>query len=153
MGFLKFFKKKTFGTYGLLLCMLISCTNLNSEIVLKDLSAEEIYSKAQKEFDFGDKVKAAELFLEIERIYPYSGLAKRALLMNAVALLEEKDYEASRVSAARFIRFYPADEDTPYAYYLIALSYYDQIDDLNNSNLYVVSMCNSKITHKLIKVN
>ena len=31
--------------------------------------------------------------------------------------------------------------------------YYDQIDDLNNSNLYVVSMCNSKITHKLIKVN
>jgi len=135
MGFLKFFKKKTFGTYGLLLCMLISCTNLNSEIVLKDLSAEEIYSKAQKEFDFGDKVKAAELFLEIERIYPYSGLAKRALLMNAVALLEEKDYEASRVSAARFIRFYPADEDTPYAYYLIALSYYDQIDDIGRDQV------------------
>jgi len=115
--------------------MLISCTNLNSEIVLKDLSAEEIYSKAQKEFDFGDKVKAAELFLEIERIYPYSGLAKRALLMNAVALLEEKDYEASRVSAARFIRFYPADEDTPYAYYLIALSYYDQIDDIGRDQV------------------
>ena len=31
--------------------------------------------------------------------------------------------------------------------------YYEQIEDLNNSNLYIVSMCNSKITHKLIKVD
>ena len=36
---------------------------------------------------------------------------------------------------------------------LIKDEYYDQIEDLNNSNLYTVSMCNSKITHKLIKVD
>ena len=36
---------------------------------------------------------------------------------------------------------------------LINEEYYTQIDDLNNSNLYVVSICDSKITHKLIKVN
>ena len=36
---------------------------------------------------------------------------------------------------------------------LINDEYYEQIEDLNNSNLYIVSMCNSKITHKLIKVD
>ncbi len=30
---------------------------------------------------------------------------------------------------------------------------YDQIDDLNNSNLYVVNLCDSSLSHSLIKVN
>ena len=30
---------------------------------------------------------------------------------------------------------------------------YSQIDDLNNSNLYIVSLCDSSISHSLIKVN
>ena len=30
---------------------------------------------------------------------------------------------------------------------------YTQIDDLNNSNLYIVNLCDSSISHRLIKVN
>ena len=130
MAFLRVFKKQTFWIFGFFLCILIGCTSSNNETKLEDLSAKEIYAKAKKEFDDGDKVKAAELFLDIERLYPYSGLVKRALLMSAVALHHEKDYESSRGSAVRFITFYPADADTPYAYYLIALSHYDQIDEI-----------------------
>ena len=36
---------------------------------------------------------------------------------------------------------------------LIGEDYYDQIDDLNNSNLYIVSLCNNGLTHKLITVD
>ena len=36
---------------------------------------------------------------------------------------------------------------------LIDNDYYPQIDDLNNSNLYIVSVCGSTVTHKLIKVD
>ena len=36
---------------------------------------------------------------------------------------------------------------------LIGEDYYDQIDDLNNSNLYIVSLCNNSLTHKLITVD
>lgn len=36
---------------------------------------------------------------------------------------------------------------------LIDYEYYQQIDDFNNSNLYVVSICESNVTHKLIKVD
>ena len=37
--------------------------------------------------------------------------------------------------------------------YLINEKYYEQIDDLNNSNLYIVSICNSGLNHKLITVD
>jgi len=39
-----------------------------------------------------------------------------------------RDYENARAAAQRFLDFYPADEDAAYAQYLLALSYYDQID-------------------------
>ena len=36
---------------------------------------------------------------------------------------------------------------------LIDEGYYDKIDDLNNSNLYIVSLCNNGLTHKLITID
>ena len=115
---------------GLTLLFVLGCLNIDEDIVLEDLSAREIFINAEKAWGNGDNEKAAELFLEIERIYPYSELAKQALLNNAIVLQLEKDYEGSRLSANRFITFYPADKNTPYAYYLLALSYYDQIDEI-----------------------
>ena len=115
---------------GLTLLSVLGCVNIDEDIVLEDLSAREIFINAEKAWGNGDNEKAAELFLEIERIYPYSELAKQALLNNAIVLQLEKDYEGSRLSANRFITFYPADKNTPYAYYLLALSYYDQIDEI-----------------------
>ena len=115
---------------GLTLLFVLGCVNIDEDIVLEDLSARELFINAEKAWGNGDNEKAAELFLEIERIYPYSELAKQALLNNAIVLQLEKDYEGSRLSANRFITFYPADKNTPYAYYLLALSYYDQIDEI-----------------------
>ncbi len=66
----------------------------------------------------------------MERLYPYSEWAKRALIMQAFAFHRDRDYEASRATAQRYIDLYPADEDAAYAQYLLALSYYDQIDDV-----------------------
>jgi len=36
---------------------------------------------------------------------------------------------------------------------LISENVYSQIDDLNNSNLYVVNICESGISHKLLKID
>jgi len=66
----------------------------------------------------------------VERLYPYSEWAKRALIMQAFAFHSDRDYENSRAAAQRYIDFYPAEEDAAYAQYLLALSYYDQIDDI-----------------------
>jgi len=98
---------------------------------LESYSAEELYKQA--EFELASRParkadKAAELFAEVERLYPYSEWAKRALIMQAFSYQKAKDYENSRSAAQRFLDFYPADEDAAYAQYLLALSYYDQID-------------------------
>ena len=97
---------------------------------LESFSAEEIYKKA--EFQLADEkpTEAAKFFGEVERLYPYSDWARRALIMQAYSYHRDEDYENSRASAQRYIDFYPAEDDAAYAQYLLALSYYDQIDDV-----------------------
>lgn len=95
---------------------------------LENYSAEEIFTRGEYELEGGKAEEAARYFGEVERLYPYSEWAKRALIMQAMAYHRDKDYENSRASAQRFIDFYPVDDDAAYAQYLLALSYYDQID-------------------------
>lgn len=100
------------------------------DVPLETLAPDEIYQKAEVELEQGDADEAIRFFNEIERLYPYSEWAKRALIMSAFAYHADRDYEQSRATAQRFLDFYPADEDAPYAQYLLAISYYDQIDQV-----------------------
>ena len=95
---------------------------------LDRFTAEQIFERGEYELSREDAEDAAFYFGEVERLYPYSEWAKRALIMQAYAYHQDKDYENARASAQRFIDFYPADDDAAYAQYLLALSYYDQIE-------------------------
>lgn len=100
------------------------------EIPLETYSAEQIYERGEFELNRRQPEEAAFYFAEIERLYPYSEWAKRALIMQAFAYHQDKDYPNSRSAAQRFIDFFPDDDDAAYAQYLLALSYYDQIDEV-----------------------
>jgi outer membrane protein assembly factor BamD len=115
---------------GSALLVLAACGRGNDELAIEDQSAEQIFTRGEYQLEVGKADDAAELFGEVERLYPYSELAKRALIIQAFAYHEDNDYENSRASAQRYIDFYPADEDAAYAQYLLALSYYDQIDEV-----------------------
>jgi outer membrane protein assembly factor BamD len=93
-------------------------------------SPEQIFERGEFELSRNRTDDAAYYFSEIERLYPYSTWAKRALIMQAFSYHSGRDYENSRAAAQRYIDFYPADEDAAYAQYLLALSYYDQIDEV-----------------------
>lgn len=112
--------------------LLAGCGSFDSrpKVPLENYSAEEIFQRGEFELNRGREDDAAFYFGEIERLYPYSEWAKRALIMQAFAYHKDRDYPNSRSSAQRFIDFYPADEDAAYAQYLLALSYYDQIDEI-----------------------
>ncbi|OAN84342.1 competence protein ComL [Jannaschia sp. EhC01] len=105
-------------------------TARNASIPLEELDAETIYQQAEFQLENGRPDDAAELFIEVERLHPYSTWAERALIMAAFAYHEDGDYEAARVAAQRYLDFYPGNEDAAYAQYLLALSYYDQIDQV-----------------------
>lgn len=113
------------------LTLLMACGgNSTKDIPLETFTPEEIYTRAEFDLEDGDPEEAARLFGEVERLYPYSEWAKRALIMQAFSYHRDQDYENSRISAQRYIDFYPAEEDVAYAQFLLALSYYDQIDEV-----------------------
>ncbi|WP_135503529.1 outer membrane protein assembly factor BamD [Roseovarius aestuariivivens] len=115
--------------------VLSGCGGINAqvergEINYENFTAEQIYGRAEYDLARGDEELAATIFAEVERLYPYSEWAKRALIMQAYAYHQAEDYENSRSAAQRYIDFYPSDSDAAYAQYLLALSYYDQIDEV-----------------------
>ncbi len=97
----------------------------------ESLTAEQLYQRGEVELATARKAEDALIFFEdVERLYPYSEWAKRAVIMQAFAQHKAKNYEEARLAAQRYLDFYPGGEDEAYAQYLMALSYYDQIDEV-----------------------
>ena len=91
---------------------------------------ETLYASAKQRLDTGNAPLAAALFDEVERQHPYSPWARRAQLMSSFSYYVARDYNKAIASAQRFLSIHPGNKDAPYAYYLIALSYYEQISDV-----------------------
>ncbi|PKP93102.1 MAG: outer membrane protein assembly factor BamD [Alphaproteobacteria bacterium HGW-Alphaproteobacteria-16] len=89
-----------------------------------------LYSAAKTRLDRGQYKLAAALFDEVERQHPYSIWARRAQLMGAFSYYLDKNYTQAIQSSQRFLAVHPGNRDAPYAYYLIALSYYEQVSDV-----------------------
>ncbi len=80
--------------------------------------AEHNYKEAAKQFD------------EVERQHPYSIWATKAELMSAYAHYQGNEYQETINALNRFIQLHPGNRDIAYAYYLKALSYYEQVTDV-----------------------
>tara|TARA_B100000683_G_scaffold265884_1_gene297457 strand:+ start:1327 stop:2172 length:846 start_codon:yes stop_codon:yes gene_type:complete len=119
-----------FLIFALISLLFSSCSDGQNNIgisVSEDKAAEEIFNSGERELIRRRYNDAAEKFKEVERLYPYSDWAKRALIMQVYTFHKGKEYENVVSAANRFIEFHPKDKDIPYAYYLIGLSYYDQV--------------------------
>lgn len=91
---------------------------------------ETIYSNALRSLDRRTWVVAAAQFDEVQRQHPYSPWAQRAMLMAAYARYRARDYTKAVSSAEEYIALHPGGDGAPYAYYLIAISHFDQIIDV-----------------------
>lgn len=100
------------------------------EVKLEDRQPDDIFAEAMRQLDAGNAAEAAPLFDEVERLYPYSSWAKRAMIMSAFAYYRAQRFDLAEQAARRYLDFYPADKDAAYAQYIIGLSYYDQIVDV-----------------------
>ena len=103
----------------------------NEDVAYVARDVESLYAEAQRRLDRGNTLVAAALFDEVERQHPYSPWARRAQLMSAFSYYVARDYNKAIQNAQRFLSIHPGNKDAPYAYYLIALSYYEQISDVN----------------------
>ncbi len=92
---------------------------------------ELIYSDAWKQIDRENWLQAGRQFDEVERQHPYSVWARRAILMSAYCYYEGNRYTEAIDAATRFIQLHPGNKDVPYAYYLKAVSLYEQIGNVD----------------------
>ena len=100
----------------------------DTRYVARDVNT--LYRAAQDRLDQGNYRIAAALFDEVERQHPYSPWARRAQLMSSFSYYMDREYTPAIESAQRFLAIHPGNKDAAYAYYLIGLSYYEQISDV-----------------------
>ena len=125
-------KRYIMGIFAALSLMMVGCSNSDNADIdgQADAPVDQLYNDALNTVLAGDVDLAAPKFEEVERQHPYSIWAVRAQIMAAWSFYQSNQYAQAEASLDRFIELYPADPLTQYAYYLKALSYYEQIVDV-----------------------
>ena len=121
----------------LIICLvfLFSCAQKSEEISTRiegdSLEAQmiEAYNAGVAALEQGDILFATKKFNEAELLFPQSEWAPKASLMASYAYWKEAYYKNSVEELKRFIKLYPKNENLNYAYYLLAMNYYDSIVD------------------------
>jgi len=117
-------------------CALVSCVNNSEKEVTKvilnndiELEMIEAYNEGILALESGDAQYASKKFNEAELLFPQSEWAPKSLLMSAYAYWSQQYYRNSIAELKRFIEVYPTNQNLDYAYYLLAMSYYESIAD------------------------
>ena len=128
----------------LIFLIVFSCSSKKiEEIEYVDREVDEIYNSAIDLMNNERFISAAEEFNEVERQHPYSIWATRAQIMSAYVKYKVQDYDVAIGAAQRYIDLHPGADDVDYAYYLIALCYYERINDVKRDQSYTVQALNS----------
>ena len=109
--------------------MVFSCAKKKEEV----LTGESSYIKAKKLLDEKNYAEAAKEFEKIDDDFPFSKWATKSQKMAVYAFYKNKDYADVARAVDDFIRINPSNETIPYMYYMKALSYYDQIPDIERA--------------------
>jgi outer membrane protein assembly factor BamD len=114
------------------LTLLAGCASKKKgELTYISRDVETLYNLASDTLAKKDYTQAGLIFDEVERQHPYSVWARRAQLMSAFSYYKASKYDEAVLAGQRFLSLHPGNKDAPYAYYLIAVSYYEQISDVS----------------------
>ncbi|WP_339631765.1 outer membrane protein assembly factor BamD [uncultured Sneathiella sp.] len=112
---------------GILLLLLVTGCSSNEPEAYVERPVEELYNQALADLNSENYLEAARNFDEVERQRPYSIWSTKAQIMSAFAYYQSNEYDQAILAAERYIELHPGNKDVAYAYYLIAISYYEQI--------------------------
>ena len=121
-------------TFFLIIFFFVSCAKNTKKVsVINEKSLElqvyEAYEEGISSLEDGDALFAAKKFNEAEILFPQSKWAAKSALMAAYSYYTQDYLEDAIAELQRFIKVYPFYDNLDYAYYLMAVSYYEQIVD------------------------
>ena len=109
---------------------LTACETTDEDALLPERPVEELYNEGLDLMLAGEYQQSAKVFDEVESQHPYSQWASKAQVMAAFAHYQNNAYDDAINALDRFIQLHPGNPDVSYAYYLKAISYYEQISDV-----------------------
>ena len=118
----------------ILFALLLSCAKEEStvEVIEKneiDIQMIDAYNEGMVALDEQDGLTAAKKFTEAELLFPQSAWAPKSALMAAYSYFSSAYYADAIYEIERFLKTYPNHPRTDYAYYLLAITYYNSIVD------------------------
>ena len=121
-------------TFFLIIILFGSCSKdpIKKSIIKEkslELQVREAYKEGIEALNDGDVLFAAKKFNEAEMLFPQADSAPQSALMAAYSYYIQDYYADSITELERFIKVYPSNKDLVYAYYLLAICYYEQIVD------------------------
>ena len=122
----------------ILILLIVVFASCSKETVKKSLIKEksldtqvlEAYKEGKIALEKGDVLFAAKKFNEAEILFPQSEWAPKSALMAAYSYYIQDYYADSIAELERFIKIYSNHQYLDYAYYLLAICYYEQIVDV-----------------------
>ena len=135
-----------------LIFLITACSKkIDNESLIKEKSLElqvlEAYEEGKESLEKGDVLFAAKKFNEAEILFPQSIWAPKSALMAAYSYYIQDYYGDAIAELERFIRVYPNHKNLDYVYYLLAISYYEQIVDEKKD---LQSIINAKKTFTIL---
>ena len=126
--------KKLKVIFSILILFTFACSKDEKEIsVIKetkqDLEMISAYNEAYRALDENDPYFAAQKFLEAELLFPQSEWAPKSALMASYSFYMVNFYSEALSNLERYLKTYPTDKNLAYANYLIAMCYYEAIED------------------------
>ena len=126
--------KKINIIFFLFLFLINACSKEEKKIAViketkQDLEMISSYKEGYRALDQGDPYFAAKKFLEAELLFPQSDWAPRSALMASYSYYMQNYYAEAIANLERYLKTYPTDKNLSYAHYLIAMCYYETIED------------------------
>ncbi len=142
---------KFFFLFGIILIITACSKKIENENLIKEKNLElqvlEAYKEGKESLENGDVLFAAKKFNEAEILFPQSSWAPRSALMAAYSYYIQDYYGDAIAELERFIRIYPNHKNLDYVYYLLGISYYEQIVDEKKD---LESIINAKKTFNVV---
>ena len=131
----------------------LSCSGAKKDAIYEPsnkLNPYDLYKEGIEAFEINDYFFASKKFSEAELNFENIELAAKSAIMSSYSLYGISFYDDALQNLERYLRTYPADKNVIYAHYLIAIIYFEQIED-EKKDLNPLMQANKKIEFFLNK--
>ena len=136
-----------------LFLLTLSCSGAKKDVIYEPsskLNPYDLYNEGIEAFEKNDYFFASKKFSEAELNFENIELAAKSAIMSSYSLYGISFYDDALQNLERYLRTYPADKNVIYAHYLIAIIYFEQIED-EKKDLNPLMEANKKIEFFLNK--